>query len=243
MTKKAKGPHLTYLSTLNMIANQSRNELGELMPHRGELGRITEEIIKSVLERILPRRFSIGTGIIINSAGLVSAQTDIVIYDNFFNSPLLSEYGARVFPVECVYATIEVKSVLSLKELKKGISDIMLLRKIGSNKQYIVDQRSAVVTTPPRSYIVGFRQSGLGRDYNQFRTKLAMILNDGDAHVHGVCVLENDWFALRKAFAKPAVILGRQGNALTQLYKSILTGQDNFAVYPMNIRAYLGDDE
>ncbi len=141
MIRETKRHHFTYLSTLKLIAEQSRRELNLLMPHRGELGRITEEIIKGVLERTLPKRFSIGTGVIINSNGEVSAQTDIVIYDNFFNSPLLTDYGARVFPVECVYATIEVKSVLNLRDLKKSISDIMLLRKIGSSKKYIVDRK------------------------------------------------------------------------------------------------------
>jgi hypothetical protein len=238
-----KRPHFTYLSTLKLIAEQSRHELNLLMPHRGELGRITEEIIKGVLERTLPKRFSIGTGIIINSNGGVSTQTDIVIYDNFFNSPLLTEYGVRVFPVECVYATIEVKSVLSMSDLRKGISDIMLLRKIGSSKKYIVNREQTVLTTPPRSYIVGFRQKGLGKNYKQFKAKLEKLLNDTNAHVHGVCILQNEWFAKRKAYADPAVLLGKEGDALTQLYQSILTGQDNFAVYPMDVRAYLSEED
>ena len=173
----------------------------------------------------------------------MSAQTDIVIYDNFLNSPLLTEYGARVFPVECVYATIEVKSVLNLNDLKKSISDIMLLRKIGSSKKYIVERERVEFTTPPRSYIVGFRQKGLGKKYSQFKSKLEKLLNDTDSHVHGVCILEDEWFAKRKAYANPAVLLGKEGNAMTQLYQSILTGQDNFSVYPMDVRAYLGEEE
>jgi hypothetical protein len=240
---KTNRPHLTYLSTLKLIADQSRRELNALVSHHGELGRITEEIIKGVLERLLPKRFSIGTGFIINSKGDASAQTDVVIYDDFYNRPLLSEYGVRVFPVECVYATIEVKSVLDSDSLQKSVADIMRLRKIGSTKQYVANQKRAIITTPPRSYIVGFRQSGLGKDYTQFRTKLAELLNKEDAHVHGVCILENDWFALRQAFKRPAVLLGAEGNSLTQLYRAILVGQENYAVYPMDIRPYLGENE
>jgi len=240
---KIDRPHLSYLSTLKLIADQSRRELNALVSHRGELGRITEEIIKGVLERLLPKRFSIGTGFIINSKGDASAQTDIVIYDEIYNRPLLSEYGVRVFPVECVYATIEVKSVLDLGSLQKSVANIMRLRKIGSARQYVVNQKSAVITTPPRSYIVGFRQSGLGKDYSHFRSKLEELLNEQDAHVHGVCILENDWFALRQAFKKPAVLLGAEGNSLTQLYRAILIGQENYGVYPMDIRPYLGESE
>jgi hypothetical protein len=225
-----------------MIADQSREQLHTLMPHGGELGRITEEIIKGVLERMLPKRFSLGTGIVINADGEASAQTDIVIYDNFFNCPLLSEYGARLFPVECVYATIEVKSVLTRRDLRKSLDDIMRLRKVGKKKQYILNRQKFTITTPPRNYIVAFRQSGLGPTYDHFREKLAQMLNSDNSHVHGVCILKSDWYALRKAFANPAVLLGEKGNSLTQLYRSILTGQDNYAVYPMDVEAYLGKD-
>jgi hypothetical protein len=224
-----------------LIAGQSRQNLNALVSHHGELGRITEEIIKGALERLLPKRYSIGTGIIINSNGDSSAQTDIVIYDEFYNRPLLSEYGVHVFPVECVYATIEVKSTLDSDSLKKSVADIMRVRKIGSAKQYVVNEGPVTIKTPPRSYIVGFKQSGLGKNCAEFRSKLAALLDEQNAHVHGVCILENEWFALRKAFQTPAVLLGEEGNSLAQLYRAILVGQENFGVYPMNIRPYLGD--
>src|ERR1043165_8264249 len=67
-----KSPHLTYMSALQDIADQSQRELARMMPHYGERGRIAEEIIKSVLVRTLPKRFSIGTGIVISAHGDVS---------------------------------------------------------------------------------------------------------------------------------------------------------------------------
>src|ERR1700683_5132792 len=101
-------------------------------------GGIAEEIIKSVLGRTLPKRFSIGTGVVISAHGEVSRQTDIVIYDNFYNSPLLSEFGSGLFPAEIVFATIEVKSVLTKNELQRSMDAIMQMRKVGSQKKYIV---------------------------------------------------------------------------------------------------------
>ncbi len=241
--KSATRPHLTYLSALRQVAGQSRQSLHSLVSHRGELGRITEEIIKVTLERLLPKRFSIGTGIIINSAGTASAQTDIVVYDEFFNRPLLSEYGVQVFPVECVYATIEVKSVLNSSGLRKCIDDIMLIRSIGSKKRYVVETVPEVIKTPPRSYIVAFRQTGLGRNYAQFRSKLSALLDERDAHVHGVCILESEWFALRQAYKWPAALSGKEGNALAQLYRAVMLGQENYSVYPMDIKSYLDESE
>jgi hypothetical protein len=91
---------------------------------------LQRKFIKGVLLRTLPKRFSVGTGVIVSAAGDVSAQTDIIIYDNFHNSPLLSEFGPGVYPVEIVYATVEVKSVLTKAELRKSIDAIQRIRTV-----------------------------------------------------------------------------------------------------------------
>src|SRR4051794_21442132 len=128
------GQHLTYLRMLQLMADQSREELAALMPHMGERGRIAEEIIKSILTRTLPKRFSIGTGVIISADGDHSPQIDIVIYDNFHNAPLLSEFGVCLFPIEIVYATVEVKSVLNKGEFEKSLMAIRKIRSLGKRR-------------------------------------------------------------------------------------------------------------
>jgi len=222
------------------------------MPHYGERGRIAEEIIKSVLEKTLPKRFSVGTGVIFSADGQVSAQTDIVIYDSFQNSPLLSEFGACVFPVETVYATVEVKSVLTKRELRSSMDAIVRMRSVGKQRHYVVQgvlmeegkrpkavSLKQVQTVPPRNYIVAFSQKGLGPTYERFCANLRNCLDEDDSHVHGVCVLDADWFAGRVAFQTPAQLYGGEGNGLLSLYVSILKGQQNFNVYPMDLDAYL----
>lgn len=247
--------HFTYMKALQLIADQSR-ELATLMPHHGERGRIAEEIIKNVLSRTLPKRFSIGTGVLISSSGEASLQTDIVIFDNFYNSPLLSEFGSGVYPVEIVYATIEVKSVLTKRELRASIEAIRKIRSVGNRRHYAVSAitmdangkatlgtSKIVLTVPPRSYIVAFTQKGLGKTYEAFGACLRESLDEHDDHVHGVCVLDKNWFAGRMAFKRPAVLFGNKGRALLDLYSSILKGQQNYAVYPMDLDAYLSGQE
>jgi hypothetical protein len=246
-------PHALYLHALQNIADQSR-ALAKLMPHHGERGRIAEEIIKNVLERILPKRFSIGTGVVFSATGQVSSQTDIVIYDNFFNSPVLSEFGSCMFPVETVFATIEVKSILDKRELRESMDSIMRMRSVGSQRHYVVpgfvEQGGALVSapikqtlgTPPRNYIVAFSQKGLGPKFEDFCANLRDCLNQDHSHVHGVCVLDEDWFAGRIAYTSSgAELFGAQGHGLLSLYTQILKAQQNFAVYPMDLNAYLPD--
>lgn len=83
-----------------------------LVKHHGEKGRIVESVVKSALRSILPGRFSIGTGFAITASGRTSSQLDLVVYDGFFNTPIILEGGIGLFPIECVYGFIEVKSVL-----------------------------------------------------------------------------------------------------------------------------------
>ena len=96
------------------------------------------------------------------------------------------------------------------------------------------------VTVPPRSYVVAFSQAGLGRTYEAFCQGLRNCLDEHNDHVHGVAVLKNNWFAERRAYRNPAELFGEEGNALLSLYSSILKGQQNFAVYPLDLDVYLG---
>lgn len=245
--------HISYMAALQQLADHSRRELARLMPHYGERGRIAEEIIKSVLARTLPKRFSIGTGVIFSADGQVSSQTDIVIYDNFHNSPLLSEFGSCVFPVETVYATVEVKSVLTKRELRSSMDAIMRLRSVGKKRHYVIPgliiedgkgksvSLKRIQTVPPRNYIVAFSQKGLGPKYENFCTNLRECLDEDDSHVHGVCVLDRNWFAGRTPFKQPAQLFGSEGHGLLNLYVNILKGQQNFNVYTMDLDAYLAD--
>jgi len=136
--------------------------------------------------------------------------------------------------VESVYATIEVKATLTPKELDASLQDIRGLREIGSRKHVVISRyedvggnkkvvsEKRISTVPPRSYVVAFRQRGLGRSYDDFAGALLGGLEKVDTHVHGVCVLSTDWFAARKPMTTPAMVVGQEGEALLNLYLSIL---------------------
>jgi hypothetical protein len=246
--------HLTYLRMLQLIADQSRQEIKVLMPHLGERGRLAEEIIKNILARILPKRFSIGTGVVIAANGDCSPQIDIVIYDNFHNAPLLSEFGACLFPVEIVHATIEVKSLLTKAEFRKSLAAIRTLRSLGSRRHYIVPgfvkegdrivskPAKRTLNVPPRNYVFAFEQSGFGKTYDEFKKRLSASLDDPDTFIHGVCILKDDWFAGRIRDRPASDLYGWHRDGLLRFYSQLLKGQHNYNVYPIDLDAYLPDE-
>jgi len=83
------------------------------LPHSGLVGSENEQAIAGVLREFLPPRFGVEVNaLVIDRFGNVSRQADIVIFDaerqpNFFR---------KVYPVETVYAVIEVKTSLTSSE-------------------------------------------------------------------------------------------------------------------------------
>ncbi|RDB02367.1 DUF6602 domain-containing protein [Runella aurantiaca] len=90
--------------------------------HNGEFGSYREKIVKDFLKQLIPQRFSIGTGFIVNSIDEVSTQCDLIFYD-FDQTPLIKDsQNQTFFPAETVGGIIEVKSVLNYTDFKKALN-------------------------------------------------------------------------------------------------------------------------
>jgi len=114
-------------------------ENSKKIPHNLAKGEAREAaILQDFLKPYLPSRYSIErNGIVIDIKKKSSKQQDLVIFDAFF-SPILQDFGAgKLFFPESVFATIEIKSLLTREELKdaidKSISVWELKRTISSN--------------------------------------------------------------------------------------------------------------
>jgi hypothetical protein len=77
--------------------------------HAGTKGAVNEDNWIHVFREYLPKRYEVGTGIIIDSRGERSQQIDIVIFDKHFTPTLLDQQRHRYIPAEAVYAVFEAK--------------------------------------------------------------------------------------------------------------------------------------
>lgn len=94
-----------------------------MLTHAGEFGGYRERIVASLINKFLPKHFSIGDGFAVNTASTRTKQIDLVVYDAE-NTPTLESAGARFFPFETVVALGEVKSTLDFTRLRAAI-DVM----------------------------------------------------------------------------------------------------------------------
>jgi len=80
--------------------------------HRLSAGENREDLVAKFLVDHLPRRFGVGSGLIFSHNGVFSNQADLVVVDDQNNAALHSATRNQLWPVEAVYALVEVKTGL-----------------------------------------------------------------------------------------------------------------------------------
>ena len=90
--------------------------------HRLSAGENREDLVAGFLTNHLPRKFGVSTGMIISHDGVFSNQADLVVVDEQNNAPLHASSRNKLWPVEAVYALVEVKTTLNPAELVDAIA-------------------------------------------------------------------------------------------------------------------------
>jgi hypothetical protein len=147
----------------NVMKEESR--YARSITHSGESGRERELIISNVLDRVLPKTCSVGTGILVSAGGKVSKQMDIVISRN--DAPVLRHKASNLYFCETVLATIEVKTMLTKIEFSNALdncrslpgplfyNDIPESEKINKHKEKY-GEGSFYDSILPQTFIVAF---------------------------------------------------------------------------------------
>lgn len=94
------------------------------IPHSAVKGGEAEKIVKEFLSGLLPKRFGVGSGFIIDPNGKVSKQTDVVVYDALNAVVFKISDELSIFDSTNVAAVIEVKSKFNRKELGRAFENI-----------------------------------------------------------------------------------------------------------------------
>jgi len=257
VTRKAHSPGTTaYYEALRKIFELESLVLTATLPHRGERGRNDEERVRAFLAKVLPRRFSVGTGFLVcsNPAVPASRQIDTVVFDEIHNSPLHRELAAHVFPIEMVYGTVEVKGLLKPSDLIPTLRSIAEVRRLAKEKQYVVygstsvgqNQPDQLVVVPievteklaPRAFI--FAYDATWRTMSGFRDAFKQaLMKVPDAHVHGVIVLAKEWFAYQVPYSgEERQVKHYSDNSLLRFIKKMMHDLGSFPMHQVSIDRY-----
>lgn len=140
------------LITKKIVSALNKSVLDDLdltrnIRHPGENGRAREQILKNFLRKIIPKKYSVDTGFVIDAVGGISNQIDIVIYRDDYHSTF--EIGEiKHFMVESVVAVIENKSSMAsadaLRNAFDNIKSVKQLDRTNKGKNYIIPSRKAL---------------------------------------------------------------------------------------------------
>lgn len=258
MPNKIRTPEITeYFDAIKSAFELQTDIMTKMIPHYGERGRNNEEFLRAFLGKVLPKRFSLGSGFLCSSndeLGL-SKQTDIVIYDEFYNSPLSRELSAFIYPIESVYATIEVKTTFRGAEFHNSLDAIAKIRRLAEEKRYAVftsepmdgDSDKPVVSVvekqiklPPRAFIFAYDADGWNEPEALRRWLVQKISKKNHAHVHGLAILKRGWFFSQRAYTSgDERIEFTDGNALRTFISSLLTSISSMPMMPALMDRYL----
>ncbi len=131
------------------------------LPHEGLKGSENEQALADVLRSFLPSRYGVEVNaLVIDREGAVSRQCDIVIYDDA-NFP---KYLRKVYPVETVFAVVEVKTELSKQQVDLALQNEGSLRTLKfqpllTNYWRTKTSLEKIPHSPPIHCIFGYRSS------------------------------------------------------------------------------------
>jgi hypothetical protein len=216
-------------STLNRIEEEALvarlKAIRNSITHAGEKGRACEQAISGLLRRLLPAEYGLSTGFVawLSPTGVqMSQQLDIIIFDAIRSGPLIHLDACNVFPLEAVYAYVEVKASLRASDAVKiphdSIEGCVLrnleLRRMDTRMYYVPQGGSPALLKPLtipwlslRSFIVAFEAEGLAaNDLPTLAARLrsAQVRAGSPAHLHGVFIPEHGLLSTRAVNASIA---------------------------------------
>lgn len=149
------------------ITRQLRSEvdfINSLFEHQGIKGEGNELALRDLLVKFIPKQYGVGTGVVVDREGNISRQSDIIIYETQLYPSLLSMSSVHMFPVDLVYATIEIKTTLTAQTSKDAIQNIASVRRLNYILAEFADYHSTqgggaisiVKTTPPIGIVFAY---------------------------------------------------------------------------------------
>jgi len=123
--------------------------------HDGTMGSVNESHFVDTLRHYLPNRYSVNTGIVIDSEGRTSDQIDVIVYDRQYIPTLLDQQGHRYVPAEAVYAVFECKPSIDKGRLEYAADKAASVRALKRTSIEIVNAGKVVPARPLFPIVAG----------------------------------------------------------------------------------------
>ena len=113
------------VNSLKIIKSKARN-----IKHPRHLGDFLEDEVSKIIKDLMPQRYDISKGFVLNDFSGISQEQDLLIIDRNLGSPICKTDQVGYYPIESIISSIEVKSNLNLSELRKCLVSCASLKKL-----------------------------------------------------------------------------------------------------------------
>jgi len=127
--------------TAKEMRHRSKAIRRDFAMHRGAAGENREDLVVRFLADHLPKRFGVRRGFAISLDDGVSRQADVLVVDHVNNAPIHPTASHELWPVEAVYALVEVKTELSPSYLKDAVKKCRRFKQLNRRFVGVRDQR------------------------------------------------------------------------------------------------------
>jgi len=172
---------------------QADFEASTQIRHAGSKGTVRENILRNFLaEGRLPGKYGLGAGEVVGRVRSTSNQCDLIVYDKLEGVALHYDESTQVYPIDCVYGIVEVKSALSKAELIDSLDKIATFKAMAPGDRVTI-RVGAMTTSQIRSRPFGmvFAYSLSGNSLSSLETNLREWQKDKDPSIwpNYICVL------------------------------------------------------
>ena len=123
--------------------------------HGGTLGDETELAWLDFLARVLPNRYRVANGFVVDADGWRSDQTDVIVFDRQYSPPLFMAGNVQYIPAEAVYAVFEVKQRIDSRNLRLACDKAASVRLLRRTSAVIPSADGTLEPKPPHRIISG----------------------------------------------------------------------------------------
>ena len=132
----------------------------EALDHGGTLGDETELAWRDFISRLLPTRYQVCDGFVLDAQGLRSDQIDIIVCDRHYSPPLFQAGSVQYVPAEAVYAVFEVKQRIDRKTLRQACAKVSSVRRLSRTTAPMTTADGLLEGKPPHRILGGILALG-----------------------------------------------------------------------------------
>ena len=118
----------------NVLASKLSQSIA--LTHPVSKGDNSEETWRNFFSEMLPGKYRVTNGFVMDYEGNVSEQIDIIIYDGLY-APyvMIDDAGIKYVPAESVYAVIEIKQTINANNFKYASKKILSVTRLKRSRR------------------------------------------------------------------------------------------------------------